>query len=98
MRELADECWPFHNQAIQFLRPKVILCFGNTAGKYVCARLGATRLTAVLVERNNRKWCSRAFAAPDETNVVSATHPSIADWCSAAADITSLIQQALSKS
>ena len=43
---LADLCWPFHEFAIERLRPKAILCFGKTAGSYVRRRIGANTLSA----------------------------------------------------
>ena len=95
MSEMADACWPFHDYAIKLLRPRVILCFGQTAGKYVRQRLGANRLIGEFVEQNNRRWKSNAFAASGGVNVVVATHPSIANWCAASTDITPLVQKAL---
>ena len=95
MHELADACWPFHDRVIRAIRPRAILCLGSTAGNYVRKRLSALELKATLIERNDRKWRSRTFVTADGINVISATHPSIADWCSSAADITALVQQAL---
>lgn len=92
MSTMADACWPFHAHAIEVLQPRVILCFGQTAGKYVRRRLGAGRMIGEFVEQNNRRWKSTAFAASHGTNVVVATHPSIANWCAASTDITPLVQ------
>lgn len=95
MREMADACWPFHETAIKLLQPRVILCFGQTAGKYVRQQLGANRLIGEFVERNNRQWKSNAFVGTGGVNVVVATHPSIANWCAAITDITPLVEMAL---
>jgi len=95
MRGLADACWPFHDRVIRLLRPRAILCLGSTTGNYVRERLGSSELKSTLVERNARKWRSRTFSTAGGIDVISATHPSIADWCSPAADITSLVRQAL---
>lgn len=95
MRAMADACWSFHDHAISLLRPRVVLCFGQTAGNYVRQRLGANRLIGEFTEQNNRRWRSQAFAGSNGTNVVVATHPSIADWCTTSTDVTPLVQKAL---
>lgn len=41
MSTLIELCWPFHAYAIATLQPKVVLCFGKTAGNYVRQKLGA---------------------------------------------------------
>ena len=92
---MADACWLFHDHAISLLRPRVVLCFGQTAGSYVRQRLGANRLIGEFTEQNNRRWRSQAFACSNGTNVVVATHPSIADWCTKSTDVTPLVQKAL---
>lgn len=95
MGAMADTCWPFHDYAIALLRPRVVLCFGKTSGKYVRRRLGANRLIGEFTENNNRRWRSHAFAGSGSINVVVATHPSIANWCTESTDITPLVQKAL---
>jgi len=95
MGAMADACWPFHNYAIELLRPRVILCFGQTAGKYVRRRLRADRLIGEFIEQNNRRWKSSAFAGNGGVNVVVATHPSIVNWCASGTDITPLVQRAM---
>lgn len=93
--ELAGLCWPFHQLVIDQLKPRVILCLGATAGKFVCKKVGAHRLVGTFVEQNNRRWTSSAFESRSGLRVVVATHPSIADWCTAATDPTGLVQKAL---
>ena len=95
MTAMANECWAFHEHAIELLRPRVVLCFGQTAGAYVRRRLGADRLIGEFVEQNNRRWTSRAFATSSGVNVVVATHRSIANWCAPSTDVTPLVQKAL---
>ncbi len=95
MHSLADQCWNFHAHAIYRLRPRVVLCFGKTAGNYVRRRVGANKLTAEFIEQNNRRWRSQVFASPAGLKVAVATHPSIADWCAAATDPTTLVREAL---
>jgi uracil-DNA glycosylase family 4 len=95
MAMLADRCWPFHELAIERLRPKVILCFGKTAGNYLRNKVGANTLHSELVETNNRRWRSQAFAGRNGLMVVVATHPSIADWSAPSTDPTPLIRNVL---
>ena len=94
-RSLADSCWPFHQNVIERLQPKVVLCFGKTAGGYVRAKLGASKQVDKFVEDNNRKWCSRSFCNPLGVTVIEATHPAIADWRNPATDPTRLVEAAL---
>lgn len=94
-RALADICWPFHAQIIETLRPRVVLCLGATAGRYVQRKLDATRLIDEFVEKNNRGWKSQTFTNPLGIKIVVATHPSIADWTAPPTDPTKLIQSAL---
>ena len=95
MAAMADACWPFHQQVISRLQPRVVVCFGQTAGKYVRTRLGASQMIGQFVEHNERKWRSCSYAGADGIKVVVATHPSIANWCAAATDVTPLVQEAL---
>ncbi|GMV75136.1 MAG: hypothetical protein AMXMBFR78_20860 [Rubrivivax sp.] len=92
---LSDLCWPFHATVIAELRPRVVLCLGSTAGRYVRSRLGANQQIGEFVERNYRGWRSRAFAAPTGQRVVVATHPSIADWTAPSTDPSELVHAAL---
>jgi Uracil DNA glycosylase superfamily len=94
-RELADLCWPFHALVLEHLRPRVILCLGATAGRYVCQQLGAAQVIGEFVEQNARRWTSRAFVNARGLRVVVATHPSIADWCAQPTDPSGLIQEVL---
>jgi hypothetical protein len=92
---LADSCWPFHQEVIERLQPKVVLCFGRTAGGYVRAKLDASRKVDEFVEDNNRRWRSRSFCNPHGVTVIEATHPAIADWRKPATAPTRLVQAAL---
>jgi len=95
MKGLADLCWPFHATVIEQLRPPLILCLGQTAGRYVRRRLGANALVGELVETNNRRWRSQTFVDGSGLKVVVATHPSIVDWTAASSDPTPLVRDAL---
>ena len=86
---------PFHQQVLSMLRPRVVVCFGQTAGRYVRRRLGANELIGGFVENNDRRWRSSAYTGTGGIKVVVATHPSIADWRNPATDVTPLVQEAL---
>jgi hypothetical protein len=92
---LAELCWPFHTDVIDVLRPRVILCLGNTAGSYVRKKLGANQLVAQFIEQNDRHWKNQTFAGPSGIRVVIATHPSVADWSAPATDPSALVRAAL---
>ena len=92
---LANLCWPFHDQVLTELSPKVILCLGRKAGKYVRNQIGANQLMAQFVEENNRRWKSQLFSTLSGIRVVVATHPSIANWCVPPTDPSSLVKKAL---
>ncbi len=95
MTLLANLCWPFHELVIELLRPRVILCFGKTAGKYVRNMLGTNILDGEFIENNNRHWRSQTFTGNGAHRVVVATHPSIADWTNPNTDPTELIRNAM---
>jgi len=95
MQEMVEVCWPFHELVIGNLSPKVILCFGQTAGNFICNKLAASKQVDVFTEQNNRRWCSRTFQNAGGIKVVVATHPSIANWVNPVTDPTELISRAL---
>jgi hypothetical protein len=95
MLQMARECWPFHERAIQLLSAKVIVCLGTTAGDLVRARLGASNQIDHFVEKNKRRWTSRLFSSGSGVAVAVLTHPSIANWAAAASDPTCLVSTAL---
>lgn len=92
---LANLCWPFHEAVIKTTKPKVILCFGQTVGNFVKGKLNASLLVGEFVEKNKRKWASRAYKGDNEITVVIATHPSIANWANADTDPTPLVRAGL---
>lgn len=93
--ELAALCWPFHEAVIERLEPRVVVAFGQTAGGYICRKLGATSLMDEFVESNKRRWKSRTFQNRDGRSVVVLTHPGIANWEAPTADATILVKRAL---
>lgn len=92
---LVEQCWPFHLAAINLLRPRAILCFGQDAGKVLCQRTAASQLIGEFIESNHRGWASRAYQSPLGFKVVVVTHPSRAEWRNPAADPTPLVAAAL---
>ncbi len=96
-RELARECWPFHQNVIENLKIRVVICFGQTAGKWVCDELGAHTQVAEFTENNNRRWQSRTFRKEKGISVVILTHPSIANWVAPATDPTDLVRTELQR-
>ena len=95
MQEMAEICWPFHEAVISNLSPKAILCFGQTAGNFICHKLSASKQVDEFVEQNNRRWTSRTFQNNNGIKIIVATHPSIANWASPVTDPTVLVSRAL---
>lgn len=97
LKELAEACWTFHRRVIEELGVKAVLCFGQSAGRWVCDHVGAKQVVGQFIEQNNRRWTSTSFRSSDGVSVVVATHPSIADWTSLATDPTELVLRAISE-
>lgn len=95
MRAWAEACWPFHEQVINRLGVRVIVCFGGTVAGFVREKLDAHEQADSFVEANRRRWTSRSFRNDDGMTVIQASHPSVADWRNPAADITTLVSRAL---
>ena len=97
-QKLEDICWPFHQEVIRALRPRVIVCFGKCSGKSIRRRLLANHHAGQFVEDNERRWTSEAHLSDEGIAVVTMTHPSIADWTKSVTDPTPLVQQMLERS
>lgn len=95
--DTAKLCWPFHQAVIERLCVRVVLCFGQRAGNYVCRRLDAVKFVDEFIEENKRRWQSRAFRNANGIAVVVATHPSRADWTKTETDPTELVQRMLKR-
>ena len=91
--KIAEDCWPFHQAVIERLGVRVVLCFGQRAGNWVCSQLNATNLVDNFVEKNKRHWQSRAYRTANGITVVVATHPSRADWANPLTDPTGLVRR-----
>jgi hypothetical protein len=96
--ELTGVCWPFHQEVIARLQPRVVICLGDDAGKLVRRRLNANMVVGEFVENNDRRWASRAYKNPSGLFVLSLTHPSIADWTNPSSDPSGLVKEVLNKS
>lgn len=95
---LAETCWAFHERVINTLNIDVILCFGGKSGDWVRGKLGADELVETFVEKNALRWKSQSFRNTSGIGVVVATHPSIADWTTPAANPTHLVEHLLCSS
>lgn len=93
INDYMDLCWSLHQNVIDKLEIKTILCFGKTAGKYTRLKLGANNLIDEFVEKNNRKWKSQVYKNDKNQIVIVATHPSIADWTNEKTDISELVRK-----
>ena len=94
-RQLIRACWPVHEQVLEAVRPKAIICFGSTAGAWVREQVGANALIDRFEELNDRRWKSEAHRASSKLVVITTTHPGRADWRNPAADPTPMVQRVL---
>jgi hypothetical protein len=94
--ELAEPCWPFHQAVIEQLGVRVVLCFGQSSGLWVCKKLKANTFVEEFRETYlKRHWPSTTYKNSNGTSVVVTTHPSKADWTNTNADPSHLIKNAL---
>ena len=83
LKKYVDQCWPFHQAVIETLSIQMIICLGKTTGNFVRNKLDATEYIGYYEEQNNRKWKTELYKNKEGLIVVSATHPSRADWTKA---------------
>ena len=95
--DLLRRCWPVHEAVIRSLGIDTVVAFGGTAGLWIREMLGADRYVDSFTEANGRGWTSNAHLSEGGMCVVTATHPSIADWRNSATDPTPLIARALAR-
>ncbi|SMQ69501.1 Uracil DNA glycosylase superfamily protein [Altererythrobacter xiamenensis] len=95
--DLLRACWPVHQAVIDSLRVRVVVCLGQTAGRWVREQLDAHQHVDWFKETNGRGWASHTHQGADGRQVVSVTHPSIANWCNPDADPTSLVVRAMKR-
>jgi hypothetical protein len=95
---LMDECWPVHQAVIDALSVRVLLCLGAAAGAWVRNRLDANTWVDDFRERYDaRHWLSTAHRNSHGYVVITATHPSRADWKNSNADPTPMIRRVLER-
>jgi len=94
---LLRSCWPVHEAVIDRLCVGVVVCLGRTAGAWVRSMVGANDLVEWWSETNRRRWTSRTHASANGLQVVTLTHPSVADWTSSNADPAGLVASALER-
>ena len=95
---LAELCWPFHQRVIERLEIRVVLCLGRMCGSWVRKRMNATAQGKVFLEKNSRRWKSTSFLTSTGIGVVTASHPSRADWTKPASDPTPFVKKLLGSS
>ena len=96
-KELAKDCWPFHQKVIDTLGVKIVVCLGKTASDFVREKeqLNAHRHSCTFVENNGRRWRSETHESTDGIQVVRLSHPSRADWTKCKTDPTGLVVRAM---
>lgn len=88
---------PIHRVVIAATDPKVLVCFGATAGKWMRDAFNANLLIDEYRENNYRGWKSQCHIAADGRMVATLSHPSRANWCNPDSDPSILIKRALSR-
>jgi hypothetical protein len=96
---LLYDCWAVHGKVISTLGVRVVVCFGQDAGRWVRAQLDASTEPAIesFTEDNGRHWRSATHRGRDRIQVVTLTHPSVADWTNPLSDPTGLVTKALAR-
>ena len=94
-KRLEDLCWPFHQRVIEALDIRVVVCFGGTVGSALCHRLNAHGFVGAFQETNARRWKTTAHRNEHGIIVITATHPSRADWTKPASDPSGFIKSML---
>lgn len=97
-KALLRDCWTVHERVISTLAVRVVVCFGQAASHWVRAQLGANEPPSdTFVEENKRRWRSATHQGRDGIQVVTLTHPSVADWTNSLSDPTGLVVRALER-
>ena len=94
-KQLAEQCWPFHAAVIANLQVRLIVCFGQTVGRFVRRQFRAHNQTHEFYENNLRKWRSTVHSSKNGVCVATLTHPSIAAWTRPKTDPTLTVRDAL---
>ncbi len=96
---LLRDCWVVHERVISALGVRVVVCLGQATGRWVRARVGASDAVAIdsYTETNRRRWRSTTHHGKNGIQVVTLTHPSVADWTNPRSDPTGLVVRALER-
>lgn len=108
-KQLVDMCWKFHEKALSYVKPKVILAFSELAKKELMSKLGGEKMwTRVFsckqaTKRKNKYINLAVFAKKGVSNhrnthssvIVYATHPSTVDWRTAYLKPSSIVKKVL---
>jgi uracil-DNA glycosylase family 4 len=93
-KEYTELCWKFHETVIDFLEIEVILCLGNTPGKFVRNKLCTrNRPIDTWAEQNNRRWKTKVYKNGKQQKVIVVPHPSISNWLSEDCDPSHIISK-----
>lgn len=97
--KLLQDCWLVHRKVISALGIRVVVCFGQATGQWVRAKLGANHGPPIdtFTEINARRWRSATHRGQDGIQVVTLTHPSVADWTNPRTDPGGLVIRALER-
>lgn len=97
---LLRDCWAVHEKVISALGVRVVVCFGQAAGQWVRSQVDADDKAALdtFTEDNGRRWRSATHQGTNDIQVVTLTHPSVADWTNPRTDPTALAVRALERS
>ena len=96
VQTLLRDCWAVHEKVISALGVRVVVCFGQATGQWVRAQVGADDPPCdSFTEANGRRWRSATHKGQDGIQVVTLTHPSVADWTNPRTDPTGLVVKAL---
>ena len=74
-RNLAEQCWPVHNEILKIVRPRLILTFGNSSSSpytFIRERLGAS--PEECFPSGHGTWQCRAFVTRSGVRVVGLPH------------------------
>jgi hypothetical protein len=98
-KALLRDCWVVHEKVISALGVRVVVCFGQAAGQWVRAQVGANDQAEIdsFAEENERRWRSTTHQCGDGIQVVTLTHPSVADWTNPRTDPAGLVVRALDR-
>ena len=98
-QSLLRDCWAVHEKVISALGVRVVVCLGQETGRWVRAQVGASHATAIdtYAETNGRRWRSATHQGIRGIQVVTLTHPSVADWTTPQADPSRLLVRALQR-